>query len=414
MTFSRRTALGVAASLPFVWRSKAQSRGPIKIGLIAPLSGSQQDIGNHLKVGAELGVAHVNADGGINGRMLELVERDAKADAPTAIAAARELAAQGINLTLGTVNSALALALGPVMQQLGSIHLAGGAGSDKINHGAYNPNFVRVGAEPYMFVRAETKLIAEKYPALRRWVGLVPDHEYGRTVWSTFVDGMLTFYPAATGAKPDIVDPVMTPFGGGDFKTQINTAMRLAPDGLLNCNYGSDLITILQQARPYGLLTKAKLFVDSAGDLLVAEAMRKQVPSYWTSSLWYPGAHTDNPISVRLYKDAVPLSHEGIPMGWVGENHAGVLAYAAAIRKAGGATDTPSVLQALKGLQWDTATGPRIIRGEDNQAICNVDLIYITSDSNERGYRVAETRVIPGADVIEPPTPGKPLVYKTL
>jgi branched-chain amino acid transport system substrate-binding protein len=99
-------------------------------------------------------------------------------------------------------------------------------------------------------------------------------------------------------------------------------------------------------------------------------------------------------------------------MGWVGEGHSGVLAYAKAISIAH-STATPDVIAALKGLHWDTCTGGRILRAEDNQAVKDVDLLYVVPDEGESGYRVADTKVIPGALVIEPPTPGQALSYRT-
>jgi branched-chain amino acid transport system substrate-binding protein len=413
MHITRRTVLGsLVATVPALSPALAQDSSLIRLGLITPLSGSQQEIGSYVRLGAEIAVAQINASGGVGGRKFELIERDDRGSVSTAVAAMRELAGQGVNLHLGAINSSIGLALGPVMEELQAVHVTCAVASDKINHQNYSPNVFRVGQEPYMFVRAETKLIAEQFPHVRRWVGLIPDHEYGRTVWATFVDGMMSYFQSTTGQAPQILDPIMTPFGAADFKPQINAALRLQPEGIVNANYGADLATILQQAKPYGLFQKTKLFVDTAGDLVVAETLKKQVVPYWASSHWYAGAHTDNPISVNLYKEAVARSNGRLPMGWVGEGHSGVLAYAKAISIAH-STATPDVIAALKGLHWDTCTGGRILRAEDNQAVKDVDLLYVVPDEGESGYRVADTKVIPGALVIEPPTPGQALSYRT-
>src|SRR5690349_13486788 len=72
------------------------SDGPIKIGMIAPFSGSESAFGDYMKNGAQLAVDEINADGGVNGRELELLVEDGACDATTAVAAANKLVTAGI------------------------------------------------------------------------------------------------------------------------------------------------------------------------------------------------------------------------------------------------------------------------------------------------------------------------------
>ncbi len=59
---------------------------PIKIGLSNSLTGFSAAPGASVDKGVKLEIEYVNANGGINGRPLELVEYDDKSDVPTAIA----------------------------------------------------------------------------------------------------------------------------------------------------------------------------------------------------------------------------------------------------------------------------------------------------------------------------------------
>jgi branched-chain amino acid transport system substrate-binding protein len=405
-------ALAAAASLGVSRKARAQSGTPIKLGLTTPLSGSQQDIGNYVRAGAELAVAHINADGGIMGRPVELEIRDDKVNPQVATTVARELIAAGVNLQLGGIGSGPTLALGPVMSQEGGVHLTCGAGTDKINHQNYNPNVLRPGLGPYMIGHAAAKLLSENYGDVLGWGGIVPDAEYGRTTWAIFVDGLVTAYPEVTGKKPEIKDPVLAPYGGSDFHSQINAAMRLNTPGLFNSVYGGDAVTMVQQARPFGLFSRAKVFYDVSADLIVAQALKQQTVPYWTTTHWYHGALTDNKMSERLYKDYVAKTHNANPLGWLGEGYNAVYAYKAAIEKAK-ATDTPAVLAAFKDLTWDSPTGARTMRGEDNQAICPLVQLRVEPAQNSDGYAVTQTKKYDGAGLIEPPTPGKALVLKT-
>ena len=70
-------AHAVALVLPVQAQAPAQ---PIRIGLIFPLTGGSQDMGNSARVGAQVAVEEINQVGGYLGRKLELVIRDDEAN----------------------------------------------------------------------------------------------------------------------------------------------------------------------------------------------------------------------------------------------------------------------------------------------------------------------------------------------
>ena len=405
-------AIGAAASVEGVSRRARAQATPIKLGLTTPLSGAQQDIGSYVRIGGEIAVAQINADGGIMNRPVQLEIRDDKVNPQVAATVARELIAAGVNLQFGGIGSGPTLALAPVMQQEGGVHLTCGAGSDRINHQNYSPNMFRPGLGPYMSGHAAALLLSQNFTDVLSWSGIVPDAEYGRTTWAIFVDALLTEYPKATGKKPDMKEPVLAPYGGTDFRPQINAALRLNTAGLFNSTYGGDAVTLVQQAKPFGLFSRAKVYYDPSADLIVCQALKQQTIPYWTTTHWFPGANQGNPMNDRLYKDYVARTGNKNPLGWLAEGHNAVYAYKAAIEKAK-STETAAVIAALKGLTWDSATGPRTMRGEDNQALCTIQQIRVAPAQNSDGWEVTEIKKYPGKDVIEPPSPGKPLDLKS-
>jgi branched-chain amino acid transport system substrate-binding protein len=58
------------------------TEGPIKIGLVAPITGPYSGDGQDMVRGQELGIAEINANGGVHGRQLELVKADVTDLAP--------------------------------------------------------------------------------------------------------------------------------------------------------------------------------------------------------------------------------------------------------------------------------------------------------------------------------------------
>jgi branched-chain amino acid transport system substrate-binding protein len=407
-------AVGGSLALPFPYVKRAKAQDEVIIGVVTPLSGPQQLIGNFAKIGAEIARDYVNRNGGIAGKPVRLELRDSRANPNDASVAARELVGLGANLQLGTISSAVALAMGPLMQNEGGIVITSGAGTEKINHENYSPNVFRVGDNPYMRSHGLVRNIVEKQPEISSWGGIIPDHEYGRTTWATFVDAMLTVYPELTGKQPDIKEPILVPYGSGDYKNYIAQAMRLPVEGIYTSVYGGDAVTLYQQAKPFGFFDKIKALLDSANEFLVANAMGNQVPKHWSGFHWYYKTNEGNPLSDDLYNEYVKRTGDKYPMGWAAEAQAAVLAYKAAVEKAG-STDTDKVIEALKGLTFDSATGKRTIRAEDNQAIKNTELCLIEPSSEaESGFAVTDYVQVDGSKVIEPPSPGEPLKLKTL
>ena len=79
------TTLGLLMSSP------ALAVEPIKIGLVAALSGQSAKSGEALTRGLTIAIDEINADGGILGRPVELIRRDDESNPAKGMLAAREL-----------------------------------------------------------------------------------------------------------------------------------------------------------------------------------------------------------------------------------------------------------------------------------------------------------------------------------
>lgn len=79
--------------------------GPYRIGLEAPLSGDQKNLGEGMLDGAKLAAAQINARGGLLGRKVEIVPIDDAADPATGVTAAKAAIAAGLDGIVGPYNS---------------------------------------------------------------------------------------------------------------------------------------------------------------------------------------------------------------------------------------------------------------------------------------------------------------------
>lgn len=113
----------VLATLAVGWyvivgRSKDadEIKDEIKIGFAGALSGPASSIGVEIKRGAELAIEVINAQGGVRGRMLELITRDDEHEPRKTVASYHELVEQqGVVAMLGATNSAAMLAVTPLV-----------------------------------------------------------------------------------------------------------------------------------------------------------------------------------------------------------------------------------------------------------------------------------------------------------
>jgi branched-chain amino acid transport system substrate-binding protein len=95
MTFaiSRRSLVAGAAALPFVpYFANAQATDPIRIGVLAPLTGGGGPYGVDIVKASKLAADQINAAGGVlGGRKIELFVEDDETSATAAVKAARKL-----------------------------------------------------------------------------------------------------------------------------------------------------------------------------------------------------------------------------------------------------------------------------------------------------------------------------------
>ena len=84
--------------------------GPVRIGLIFPLTGGSSDMGNSALVGAQVAVNEINQVGGYLGRPIELVVRDDEANNDVGLKHAEDLVLQQkVAATIGFCNTGVAM-----------------------------------------------------------------------------------------------------------------------------------------------------------------------------------------------------------------------------------------------------------------------------------------------------------------
>ena len=104
----------------------ADMKEPFKIGVMESLTGPGETYGTVSNQAKQMAVDEINAAGGINGRMIDLVVEDSKCNAQDAITAYNKLTdVDGVKIILGTSCSGAMLGAAPLAEKEGVILFSG-------------------------------------------------------------------------------------------------------------------------------------------------------------------------------------------------------------------------------------------------------------------------------------------------
>jgi branched-chain amino acid transport system substrate-binding protein len=173
----RCSVVALAASAVLVMTSaSAPAAEPIKIGLVAALSGGSAKSGEGITRGLTIAIDEINAGGGLlNGRKLELVSRDDESNPSKGQLAARELIdQQKVAVVFGGIDSPVALAIVQIAGQAKVPFFSVWAAATPITRNGMNPNFAfRVSAVDLLVDKALTNYAMKTYHAKKLGLMLV-------------------------------------------------------------------------------------------------------------------------------------------------------------------------------------------------------------------------------------------------
>ena len=231
--------LGPAPGAPMM----AISDEPFRIGVMESVTGPGETYGTVAVQAKQMAVDEINAAGGINGRMLELIVEDEKCNAQDSITAYRKLTdVDGVKIILGTSCSGAMLGAAPLAEEDGVVMFSGLA---------TNPDIAAAG--DYIFRTAMSDA----------QVGI----DTGNVLWADGVRTLATITEAtdyAEGVRRTSVDQFI--LRGGeivgeeryasdvtDFRSQLTKLLNANPDGL-HIAAQSEFTggTIVKQARELG------------------------------------------------------------------------------------------------------------------------------------------------------------------
>ena len=372
----------------------AASSGPIKIGLVAILSGPYAEIGEAHKRGAELAVEQINASGGIDGRQVELVIKDEKGDPETSVQMARELLGEGVNLIAGYTLDPDCLAASPIVSDGGGVLLGLSCQGDVLTQDSQTDGYFQIAPSNSMLSRATAKVADDT--GLANWQGIGPDYDFGREVWTRFSD-------ALTVGKPG--KDVYVPLDATQVSPFINSLLAELPKdsakntGLFMSTFSATTIGLAKQGESVGFFDRYGAVLNLGGSTPTAEAMKADTPLMTFIYDYFDEAY-DNAVNTE-FVDGYRSAHSARPNAWAYEGYAAILAFKAAILEAG-SSDAAKVRAVMPGLSFYGPKGTLQFRAEDHLLMSPVTVWTVEGDaSQEEGFRIVESRSVP-ADLVAP------------
>jgi branched-chain amino acid transport system substrate-binding protein len=344
------SALGAAAM--------AQT-GPIRIGVVTPLTGTYAGIGQQVKWGLDLAARQINAGGGIAGRPIELIYEDEEANPAVAVQKAEKLfQVSKVDFLTGTVNSGATLAVGQVAERNNRLIATTVSFADSITADKCSPNVFRVNARAGMQSAALADWMAATKPNANVFY-LGPDYEMGRST-------VAAFKSAAEGKGAKSVGEVFAPLDNKDYSPFFGQMRSARPAVIYTSVAGNDTVRLFTQMAEFGLTRNVQV-VGASGTVTSQNlpAIGKAADGFVTGVGYAPGI--DTPENRKFVSD-FQAANKAAPDLYGADSYGVLFFYKAAVEKAR-STDTDKVREAMRGLQWSTPQGLKTMRAGDHQAM---------------------------------------------
>ncbi|MET4103432.1 branched-chain amino acid transport system substrate-binding protein [Roseovarius sp. MBR-78] len=364
--------------------------GPIRIGVVTPISGTYAGIGQQVSWGLDMAAEEINAAGGIDGRQIELVYEDSEANPAVAVQKAEKLmTASDVDFLTGTVNSGATLAVGQVAERAGKLIATTVSFSDAITGSGCSPNVFRVNARAGQQSAALAVWLKRERPGTRVFY-LGPDYEMGRST-------VAAFRKNAESVGAESTDEVFAPLDAKDYSQYFGGIRAARPDVLYTSVAGNDTVRLFTQLKDFGLLDG--LTVLGASGTVTSQnigAIGDAAEGFITGVGYSTEIDTpENKAFVEAFNE-----RNGVDPDLYGADSYGLLfAYKKAV-EAAGSTNTDAVRTALEGLSWETPQGVKTIRAGDHQAIQPVYVVEVKDGAFTIADRIAGEDAI-GEDVCD-------------
>jgi branched-chain amino acid transport system substrate-binding protein len=352
-------AVLAAATAAAVVLSPARAEDAVKIGLILPMTGGQASTGKQIDNAIKL---YMKQHGDtVAGKKIEIVLKDDGAVPDKTKTAAQELIVNDkVNFIAGFGVTPAALAAAPLATQAKIPEVVMAAGTSIITE--KSPYIVRTS-----FTLAQSSTIIGDWAAkngIKKVATLTSDYAPGNDALNFFKEHFV-----AGGGQ--IVEEVKVPLQNPDFAPFLQRMKDSKPDAMFVFVPAGQGGNFMKQYAERGL-DKAGIKVIGPGDVMdddLLNGMGDAALGTVTAHL-YSAAHPS-----KMNKDFVAAYKKdfGNRPGFMAvSGYDGIHLIYEALKKTGGNTDGDKLIEAMKGMKWESPRGPISIDPETRDIIQNI------------------------------------------
>ena len=356
LTIAALATAGALAAAP------AAAQQPVRIGLILPMSGQFADTGVQLENGIR---AYMRQKGDtVAGRKIELIRKDTGGVAPdVAKRLAQELVVRDkVDILAGFVLTPNALAAADVSAEAKKFMVNMNAATSIVT--TKSPYMIRTSVTlPQV---AETfGTWAAKAGGIKKTYTMVTDYGPGHD----FEAGFVRAFKEAGG---EVVGAVRFPVANPDFSAFIQRAKDIGPESIMIFVPGGAQPAALGKALAERGLDPSKVKILGSGETTAEQALKSMGEAgLGIITAWHYDYTDRNPLNVefvRVFNEMHKRNPDFFSIG----GYDGMHAIYETLKKTGGKTDGDALIEAMKGMKWESPRGPISIDPETRDIVQNI------------------------------------------
>jgi branched-chain amino acid transport system substrate-binding protein len=350
--------LSLIAAFQSVVRSAA-AEDTIKVGIVLPLTGPFTSTGKQILSGAQLFLQQ-NGER-VAGKKIELIVKDDAAAADQTKRLTQELIVNDkVNVLAGYGLTPLAFAAAPIATSAQLPMIVMGAATSSVTE--KSPFIVRTsfpqGASPYILAGWMAK------NGIKTAVTLVSDFAPG-------YDSEAVFSSAFQAAGGKVLDKIRVPVQNPDFAPFLQKARDAAPQGLFVFIPAGQAATMFRQFVERGL-DKSGIRLFGAGDVTDDDVLNSiGDAAIGTITAHQYSAYHNSPENVAYREEFLKLAGTRPNFFSVG-GYDGMHLVKAALERTSGNSAGPVLIDAMKGMAWESPRGPIAIDPETRDIVQNI------------------------------------------
>ncbi len=346
------------------------SSGPIKVGLISPLSGAWTVYGKAHSAGFQLAVDEINAAGGTLGRKWEVTVADSKTEPQVVTEQANRLVREEkVDFLAGTFSSAERNAAGPVATQGDKILLYPTfyeGQSQNFYPGVCNPNIFMFGPEPSEQVWPHMEYMVKNHGKKFFMIG----SDY---VWPQETNRLTKQKLEELGGS--VVGEVYIPFNTPQYGSVISDIRRSGADVVFLTLTGSDTVNFRRQFASSGAKKDFTVWTVDDEEAATTGVGPEASAGDYVSFDYFWSIETPNN---KKFRELVKEKYPDVLMNTVGVAMYNAAHMAHMAMEAQNEVSTEALRKGLADLTFDGAPqGSVTMRGEDHQAVLPSYLVQV-------------------------------------